>query len=393
MKKILLNCYEYPPEIHGGVGSFTRDLAENLVKNGWIVYVIGIYYHNNSPNLKKKIIEEVNGVKVIRMRQSTFLFARLNIILDRLKIYREIKKLDKEIHFDLFESPESTGWFPLGSPIKPFVVRIHGAQIYFDNLLNRKGSTLWHFFETETIKKAGFLIAVSSFCGNKTLEICGINKKFKTIYNGIDTKKILNASVNSNYNTQMFGNYIVFANSVIKKKGVEELILAFNLLAERHPDYNLVIIGKSLGKINGVPYIEYLKTLINKQYSKRVFFIGWLDKHEDVFKLISDSKIAVYPSHMEGQGIAPTEAMILGKPVIYMKSGPGPEVIDHMVNGYLVDTLNTTDIANAMQVLIEDKELSETLGENAILKVKKDFDKDDWIKKNIELYNSILSHN
>ena len=147
MRKILLNCYEYPPEVHGGVGSFTRDLAENLVKDGWTVYVIGIYYSNNSPNLKKKIIEEINGVKVIRMRQSFLSFQRLNLIFDRLKIYREIKKLDKEINFDLFESPESTGWFPFGTPKKPFVVRIHGAQIYFDNLLNRKGSRLWHIFE------------------------------------------------------------------------------------------------------------------------------------------------------------------------------------------------------------------------------------------------------
>jgi hypothetical protein len=47
------------------VGSIRRDLAENLVINGRIVYVIGIYYENNPPHFKKKTIEEINGVKVI----------------------------------------------------------------------------------------------------------------------------------------------------------------------------------------------------------------------------------------------------------------------------------------------------------------------------------------
>ena len=60
--KILINCYEYPPHIHGGVGTFSRDLAEGLTIRGHKVHVIGIY---NPILINSNVIiqEEINGVK------------------------------------------------------------------------------------------------------------------------------------------------------------------------------------------------------------------------------------------------------------------------------------------------------------------------------------------
>ena len=37
-----LITHEYPPDSHGGVGSFTRDLAEGLVQAGDKVTVIAV---------------------------------------------------------------------------------------------------------------------------------------------------------------------------------------------------------------------------------------------------------------------------------------------------------------------------------------------------------------
>jgi len=393
MKKILINCYEYPPEVHGGVGSFSRDLAEGLVSIGWQVYVVGIYYENNSPDLISRKEEIINGVNIIRLPQSNVNNVRLRIIFDRINLYKEIVKLHKKVKFDLLESPESTGWFPLGSPVRPFVVRMHGSQIYFDTLLERPPSRLWHWLEKRTIKKADALVAVSNYCGEKTLEFCGFRKDFVTIYNGIDIEKILkvkNEISSINYN-DTYGRYIVFANSVIKKKGVEELISAFNIIGFEYPDLNLVIIGKSLGKVNNKPYTEYLYTLLDIDLHHKMFFTGWLNHHSDVFKILDKCGIAVYPSHMEGQGIAPTEAMILGKPVIFMNNGPGPEVIDHLKSGYLVNTKYPEAIAEAIRTLLDDKVLAEDIGEEAILKVYKDFDKSKWLQNNLEFYNKLFN--
>jgi len=33
-------CHEYPPCHHGGIGSFTKDLAEGLVKEGFCISIL-----------------------------------------------------------------------------------------------------------------------------------------------------------------------------------------------------------------------------------------------------------------------------------------------------------------------------------------------------------------
>lgn len=385
-KKILINCYEYPPSIHGGVGSFTRDLAEGAVKLGINVHVIGVY----NPILLKldKIIDEnINGVRVIRIPQSNFPIPQLKVLIDRLKLFIIIKRLHKIEKYDILESPESTGWFPLFIPVRPFIVRLHGAQVFFDNELKRKGSRLGYYLEKRTIKNADSLIAVSNYCGNKTLSLLKINKEFKTIYNGIDIDKI-----DSQIKAKKNSNTIVFANSVIKKKGVEELIKAFNLIGNDIPEFKLIIIGKSLGLVKGYGnYIDYLKTLIEDQLQDRVIFTGWLATHSSVIEYLSSANVCVYPSHMEGQGIAPTEAMALRKPVIFMNNGPGPEVITNNYSGLLVNTKSPQEIATAIITIIKNNELAEKFGINAREAVENKFNKKLWLEKNMEFYKNLLN--
>ena len=59
--RILFICNEYPPHKHGGIGSFTRDIAEGLAANGQQVTVWGLY-----DAVKALTIENINGVKVVR---------------------------------------------------------------------------------------------------------------------------------------------------------------------------------------------------------------------------------------------------------------------------------------------------------------------------------------
>lgn len=388
-KKVLINCYEYPPSIHGGVGSFTRDLAEGLTSNGWDVTVIGIY-QSNILKLDKKVDEVIKGVRVIRIPNSLSKFGRLNILFDRWRLWKAIKELHKRENFDLFESPESTGWLPFGSPIRPFIVRIHGAQIFFDNELGRAGSRLWHYFEKATIRKADHLIAVSQYCGERTLSLIQEKEKlFKVIYNGIDLDKI--DKVKLEFNGLHQTNDIVFANSVIPKKGVEELIKAFNSIANSVPESRLIIVGKSLGRTkHGQPYLEYLKSLISSDVLHRVIFTGWLDSHVDVLRYLSTAKLCVYPSHMEGQGIAPTEAMALEKPVLFMENGPGREVIENEFEGLLINGRDPKNIADGILKVFNDYNKARVLGKNARKKVESTFDKKEWLKVNIAAYERWL---
>ena len=62
---ICLICNEYPPSNHGGIGSFTKDLAEGLVANGFYVSVIGVY-SKYVLDIKEPMTEIINGVHIER---------------------------------------------------------------------------------------------------------------------------------------------------------------------------------------------------------------------------------------------------------------------------------------------------------------------------------------
>jgi glycosyltransferase involved in cell wall biosynthesis len=71
------------------------------------------------------------------------------------------------------------------------------------------------------------------------------------------------------------------------------------------------------------------------------------------------------PSKCEGFGIVFLEAMRYGKPCIGGNHGGTPEVIDHGVNGFLVDHDDAPLIATYLRQLAEQPSTVECMGRNA----------------------------
>ena len=70
-------------------------------------------------------------------------------------------------------------------------------------------------------------------------------------------------------------------------------------------------------------------------------------------------ELLCYPSLFEGFGIPLIEAMNLGVPVITSNVSALPEILGNA--GILVSPTSTDEIANAMQQLVNDKKLRQTL--------------------------------
>ncbi len=382
--RILYICNEYPPFLHGGIGSFTRDIAEAMLIKGHEVSVWGIY-----PKIEEKIEESIRGVKVIREIGFND-GGRFNSIFYRIYFQFKLQKFLKAHKFDVIECQEWLGILPFGVNHKGFVVRLHGAAIFFDLLLKRKGNRLAHLFEKMMLRNARNLVAVSDFCGKETLKFCGLtNKKFKVIYNSVDFDRL------SKFKKDDFTKYkIVFANTVSRKKGVFELVLAFNKVAVNYPNATLFIIGKLNYEENGINVKDLLLQLVDEKVLSKVFITGWLSSADEVYKHIADAHVCVYPSHMEGFGIAPVEPMALGKPVLFMNNGPGPEVIEDEISGLLIDSFSPEDIANKLTLVFEDNVLVEKISRNAVERVRLIFDKLTVFKENNhQYYQSLLDEN
>lgn len=380
--KILYICNEYPPSLHGGIGSFTRDIAESMCNAGHEVFVWGIY-----AQLLSNTIETINGVKVYR-EMGRKDGGRLNSIIYRYEFRNKLNGFLDQHTFDIIECQEWNGLLPLGLKHKGFVVRLHGAAIFFDKLLERKGNRLSHWFEKKMIDSAKNIVAVSHYCGIETLKFCNLeSKSFQVIYNSVDTERL------ATFKKDNFTQYkIVFANTVSRKKGVFELVKAFNIIAEKYPYAQLYIIGKLNYTENGVNIKDLLLREVNEKFLDRLFITGWLSSADEVYRQLADAHVCVYPSHMEGFGIAPVEPMAMGKPVLFMNIGPGPEVIENNISGLLINSKSPEDIADKIAMVFEDIDLSNRISNNAYQRVLEYFDKQTiFLKNNQNYYNSLLN--
>jgi glycosyltransferase involved in cell wall biosynthesis len=379
--RILFICNEYPPYLHGGIGSFTRDIANGLVNTGVSVTIWGLY-----DNLENDVFETINGVNVHRIKRifKGGRFDQLKMIWD---LNNKLYKFLKTNKFDIIEIQEWQGLIPFGIKHPGYVVRLHGASIFFDKLLKRNGNRLTHILEKYTIKNAKHIVSVSNYCGLETMKLVALNKPFTTIYNGVDSNKIY-----PNLEIEAVSGRIVFANSMLPKKGIFELAKAFNLIKENQPHATLIYIGKTGYSNNGINVKELVFSLIKPEYRNDVKILGWLNSAKEVYDYLNSAEVCVYPSHMEGFGIAPVEGMMLGKPVVFMKDGPGPELINDGETGYLADTLDFKSIANYVILALSNKADSAKIGKNASISSKLLFDLNNVIiPENINYYNKIIN--
>jgi glycosyltransferase involved in cell wall biosynthesis len=100
--------------------------------------------------------------------------------------------------------------------------------------------------------------------------------------------------------------------------------------------------------------------------------------------------IFVLPSLYEGLGIAVLEAMARSLPVIASRVGGVPEIIDDGVTGILVAPADPRAIAEAIRLLLRNREKAYTLGANACERVKKNFGINLMVEKIEKLYNTLL---
>ena len=146
-------------------------------------------------------------------------------------------------------------------------------------------------------------------------------------------------------------------------KGFDRLVAAFADV--KALNWKLVFAG---GDQDGVA----LKTQASELgILDRIKFLGKVD----VDSILAESKIFVIPSRSEGFPNALCEAMAAGLPCVAFDFDAGPrDIITPNIDGILVENNNIAALSSAIQKLIDDAPLRDTLGVNA-LKIRSTLDK------------------
>ena len=100
--------------------------------------------------------------------------------------------------------------------------------------------------------------------------------------------------------------------------------------------------------------------------------------------------ILLFPSRLEGFGIAPAEALACGRPVVTTDATALPEVVDHGENGFLCPRDDVAAYAAAVRRLGEDAALRRRFGEHGREKVLRCFGYDQLAGGLIGVYERLL---
>ncbi|MFF5210994.1 glycosyltransferase family 4 protein [Streptosporangium sp. NPDC000396] len=153
---------------------------------------------------------------------------------------------------------------------------------------------------------------------------------------------------------------VIAIGRLVRAKGFDRLVEAWEHVAAAHPDWVLRIYGGGTAKAE-----SRLRTMIeDADLTGKVLLMG---SSSAIGTELAKSSIYVVSSRYEGFGMTILEAMNKGVPVVSFDCPHGPrEIITHEHDGLLVSSQRPQALAEAVCRLIEDRELRGRLGANAL---------------------------
>ncbi len=367
-----------PGSIYGGIGTFLSTFSKELIKGGHKVTVLGM----GSVSFLEK--ENIGGVTVISVPRdsSKFLSWRKNF----KNLYKALKEVHRDHPVDIVEGSELNFAFLKKIPRIPYVIRLHGGHHFFAEGENRPVQKWKGFQEKRSFSKVDAFIAVSEYVKEHTGNLLSFHGRPTEVINyPVPLEKFYHADPE-----KVDPGRLVFAGTVCEKKGIRQLIQALPKVRDKFPEVHLEVYGRDSIYAPGEKYTEYLKRTCTAEELQAVRFHGPVS-HDDLPGFYEQAELCVFPSHMETQGLVAPEAMAMGKPVIFSDKGPGPETIDHGVNGWLCDPFSSESIAETIIDALSEREGFERIGLAAREKVYGKFKPEVICQKNLDFYSQLLS--
>lgn len=152
-------------------------------------------------------------------------------------------------------------------------------------------------------------------------------------------------------------NTIISVARLFPQKRQEVLIGAFAKIAEKYPEWKLVIYGEGPERealeslVSGFRFIRQ-DSSASSQVSSRILLPG---RCETIIEELNKAKIFALSSDYEGLSNAMLEAVCVGLPIVSTRVSGTDELIREGVNGYVVDCGDTDALAEALEKLMGDE--------------------------------------
>jgi len=178
---------------------------------------------------------------------------------------------------------------------------------------------------------------------------------------------------------------ITYVGRIIKDKGIEEIIKAFNIAKLNISNIKLLLAGSfdtnNFSKLNQDYFLKEIKN--NKQ-------IEYLGELKEVRSLWKKTHIAILASEREGLPKSLLEAAAMGKAIIASDVAGCREIAINGINALTFKKGNIEELAKAIIYLATHHEIREIYGFNSRKLVESDMSEDMVIKKTLSIYQTLV---
>lgn len=339
MKILLVECSDFDTFPTGGQLSFFKSLIPALKLDPIVVGVslsegesIGVWRKKNIAGRDVPFFS-VGMVNPQKSFLDKFFPYRIRFLL---WLYRYRKKILESEAQAIYVQTQETA-LPFVHKGIPLVLRFAGAAnpMKCSRFFWARAECLQRFYEIAisryVLPRVSNIIAIDQKCADLGNKFGNHNHTFiplgvdRGVFNKKDKKKC-----RQDVGITSVGPVLVFVGRLSKIKGLDLLIDSFELFHAKHSEAQLIVIG------DGEERDSLQKYVVAKGLSS-VRLTGNL-AHDDVSKFLNAADVFLITSIIEGVPNAMLEAMSCGLPVVATDVGGISEVLEHEVNGCLVNS-------------------------------------------------------
>lgn len=198
------------------------------------------------------------------------------------------------------------------------------------------------------------------------------------IPNGVDITRFTPIDTHTSPNER--AQVVICVTRLAYQKGVDVLLQAWYLVQQQFPQSRLIIVGMGPSQSQ----LECLAQALDIRGS-----IEFAGLQHDVPAQFHRGGLAALPSRCEGMPNAVLEAMACGLPCVATRVSGCEDIIQHGVNGLLVEPEDYQAMAQALLTLLRDPALAQKYGNAARATIEKHYSLERITDMYVELYQRI----
>jgi len=280
-----------------------------------------------------------------------------------------------------------------GLAISVFVSEIRQARSLrhgYGALPRRLASFLYYYLKWElpVLRRCDAIIAVSDEVAGTIRRWTGVHgRRLSTVYNGVDTGLFrsdphVRRQTRAELGVGADARVVLFLSQLSRQKGLHLLIQTLPAVLRRHSTARLLVVGDGEYRAEAEALASRLGV------AAHVIFAGRIE-HETAVRYFNAADLFVLPTlRYEGLPFSLLEAMACRRPVIASRLGGIRSVIEHGRNGWLVRPDDQQDLFGAVDRLLADQQLADTLAEAGHATVTKQYSTDTMVEGTLRVLQS-----